>query len=581
MYVDLQRATCDFEHPRSGVTDARQVGGARRRHRCASDFVTEGGCKRSKVCPDDGCRGEDVIDAFHAVQHLCEMTVADMCAASVGANLMPAASHTAPRPPADGSARGATEGSPAGKSRPSPLRRRTRSRGEPSSKPTIWTVQSRHCAEKLRRSQSNPTPSVFGAAMLLEFRVQNHRSLREEQALSLEPAGNGSSSKDAARQALTAVAIYGANASGKTNVLAALAYMQAAVTFSHRLWEPEDGVPRDPFAWGSNPRQTSLFEVTFSVRGIRYQYGFVADDERFREEWLYAWPRGRKRVWFTRDTDVFEFGDHLKGENRLVQQVTRPNALFLSAAVQHHHEQLQPIYQWFRQMSVVNVARRGRVRVGTVPRDFWLRHLFAKSDAGQLSFFGNESENVLDMFRRLLRAADVGITDLKVVEDTADDDSLRGRPRARVLMKHQNSNNEAWLPLEEESNGTRTLVRFAQPILQTLQVGGLLVVDELEASLHPLLAAHIIRQFNDPGTNPNGGQLLFTTHDTNLLGTTLGPPLLARDQVWLTEKNDEGATCLYPLSDYKPRKAENLERGYLQGRYGAIPFLGGLAPLTE
>jgi hypothetical protein len=115
---------------------------------------------------------------------------------------------------------------------------------------------------------------------------------------------------------------------------------------------------------------------------------------------------------------------------------------------------------------------------------------------------------------------------------------------------------------------------MALPILEVLQNGGVLLVDELERSLHPSLAREIIRQFNDPKANPKNAQIIFTTHDANLLGTTVGEPALRRDQVWLTEKDAEGATVLYPLTDYKPRKAENLERGYLQGRYGAIPFLG-------
>jgi len=136
------------------------------------------------------------------------------------------------------------------------------------------------------------------------------------------------------------------------------------------------------------------------------------------------------------------------------------------------------------------------------------------------------------------------------------------------------------MPLKEESHGTRTLFDIAWPLLQVIQDGAVLVVDELERSLHPALARKIVQLFNDPATNPKNAQIIFTTHDTNLLGTTVGEPALRRDQVWLTEKDDEGATVLYPLTDYKPRKAENIERGYLQGRYGAIPFLGDLS-LTE
>jgi uncharacterized protein len=154
------------------------------------------------------------------------------------------------------------------------------------------------------------------------------------------------------------------------------------------------------------------------------------------------------------------------------------------------------------------------------------------------------------------------------------------RPR-RISLKHQSESDDAWLPFEEESRGTRTLFRMALPILQAIQEGGTLLVDELEASLHPTLAQQIVRQFNDPATNPRNAQLIFATQDTNLLGTTVGQPALRRHQVWLTEKNSEGATVLDPLTDYKPRKAENLERGYLQGRYGAIPFLGDFSVAGE
>ena len=101
-----------------------------------------------------------------------------------------------------------------------------------------------------------------------------------------------------------------------------------------------------------------------------------------------------------------------------------------------------------------------------------------------------------------------------------------------------------------------------------------MIVDELESSLHPNLAEHLVRQFNDPATNPNNAQLIFSTHDTNLLGTLSGSPALRRDQIWLTEKDPTGASVLYPLTDFKPRQDENIERGYIQGRYGAIPYLG-------
>lgn len=422
--------------------------------------------------------------------------------------------------------------------------------------------------------------------MLIEFRVENHRSIRQEQAITLEAARGGASDDPIPREVesdrlLPVAALYGANASGKSNLLAALAFMRDAVLLSHRVWPPDGGVPRDPFAWGPASKEPSLFEVTLRVQGVRYQYGFVADDERFLEEWLFAWPKGRKQIWLERDAESFKFGDHLQGENKLVEQFTRPNALFLSVAVQHRHEQLAPLFRWFGDMRTVNL--RGRRLPEPSPTDRWLlRGLETPEPTRQASLFGPDDagDPRLDAFRELLQAADVGIVDLKAHDHGGD--SGPGRwPRRRILLRHRSSVEDAWLPLEEESQGTRTLFRLGAVMLDALWTGALLVVDELEASLHPLLSLHIVRQFNDPRLNPKNAQLLFTTHDTNLLGTTTGDPALRRDQVWLTEKDDSGATSVYPLTDYKARKSENLERGYLQGRYGAIPFLGVLAPARE
>ena len=147
---------------------------------------------------------------------------------------------------------------------------------------------------------------------------------------------------------------------------------------------------------------------------------------------------------------------------------------------------------------------------------------------------------------------------------------------SKLLVQHRISAEDEWLPFSEESDGTKVLFWRAPLLLDALQSGGLIIVDELEASLHPLLVLRLVELFNDPAVNSKNAQLLFSTHDTNLLnGLTSNAPL-RRDQIWLTEKNVDGATQIFPLTDYKPRKAENLERGYLMGRYGAIPFLGEL-----
>lgn len=302
------------------------------------------------------------------------------------------------------------------------------------------------------------------------------------------------------------------------------------------------------------------------------------NDEFVEEEWLFAWPNNRKQVWFERETDSFRFGEHLKGPNEAVKEVTRNNALFLSAAAQHGHQQLISLYAWFRGIFPVNILGRGHpVFLGP-----FMPEVFFSSDEEQRSLFPMDDveETLAARVRQLLRSADIGIVDIK---RTVTEGEYRGRisRRHRIFLQHQVNDDESWLELEEESEGTKTLFRMAPSVFRALETGGLLLVDEMESSLHPLIGLAIVKLFNCPRANPKNAQVVFTTHDTNLLGTTIGKPPLRRDQVWFTEKDNSGATKLYPLTDYKPRKSENLERGYLQGRYGAIPFLGDITWITE
>jgi predicted ATPase len=405
--------------------------------------------------------------------------------------------------------------------------------------------------------------------MLIEFRVENHRSLRDEQVLTLAAAKRVGDPSDPRPRTVTgyeekllpAAVIYGANASGKSNVLSALGFMQEAVLLSHRKWEPDGGVPRSPFAWGEKRNEPSMFEVTFLVENVKYVYGFFVNDEAVEEEWLFAWPKHRKQVWFEREGTRFKFGEHLRGPNEVVKEVTRPNALFLSVAAQHQHTQLVPIFSWFGENNFATVGVRfyplsTRIAVSLFPTD--------------------EDKAFAQLVLPLLKAADVGIVDIK--NETTEKGGLIG---PRVFCQHKPGDDNSWLDLKEESQGTITLFRIAAPVFDALKQGALLLIDELELSLHPLLGLALVRLFNNPESNPKSAQIVFTTHDTNLLGTTLGESPLRRDQIWFTEKDKEGATVLYPLTDYKPRKAENLERGYLLGRYGAIPFLGDMARIPE
>ena len=433
--------------------------------------------------------------------------------------------------------------------------------------------------------------------MLIEFRVENHRSLRDEQVLTMEAGRVGDAADSRPRRAnghskslLPVAVLYGANASGKSNVLAALEFMRDAVVMSHNAWEPDVGVARDPFAWGAKRSEPSLYEVMMLIDNVRYQYGFRTSDEAFLEEWLFAWPKEKKQIWFERDNSTFKYGDNLKGENKLIEEMTRANSLFVSAAAQNNHRMLAPIYSWFRTLrSIASPNARSDSRPAWPFFDQLLVGLLILKDRDQelhqaiLSNNENSPKAEFDQFRDFLKNADTGIIDLRLFQAESGD-SFRRSTSNRFELKHQSQSDDAWLPLNQESQGTQTLFRIALPILTAIRKGTVLLIDELEASLHPSVAQQVVRQFNDPATNPRNAQLICTTHDTNLMGTTLGEPALRRDQVWLTEKDTEGATVLYPLTDYKPRMAENIERGYLQGRYGAIPFLGDFsvaAPRSE
>jgi hypothetical protein len=406
--------------------------------------------------------------------------------------------------------------------------------------------------------------------MLVEFRVENHRSIREEQAFSMEASSSSkiSASSHSRRveghkqNILPVAAIYGANGSGKSNFLHALSFMQQAVIQSHVHWEAGAKIPRSPFAWWDGPSDDSLYEATFITNGIKYVYGFVVNDESFVEEWLYAYPKGFRQVWFERELTAdgyqFKFGDFFHGRNKFLESLTRPNALFVSVAAQNQHELILPVYEWFWRIYTISLSHQ--------------KHHIVRSSGRKLL----ESDPSLSRaFMLLLRAADLGVIGFEF------DDSVRGTgPLSRhqgIRLLHQGGTDNLpnWLPLAEESSGTQCLFDRGVTFLHALKNSGVLLVDEIEKDLHPYVAAAIVRLFLSVHSNPGLAQLIFSTHDTNLLGARGDDGhILARDQVWLTEKSSQGSTTIYPLTDYKPRKSESIERGYLSGRYGAVPFIG-------
>ena len=418
--------------------------------------------------------------------------------------------------------------------------------------------------------------------MLLRFRVANHLSLRDEHELSLiaGPHKEKDSSSvifslddvpgSKGRRALPAAVIYGANASGKSNVVAALRYMREAVLRSQLDWAPDSGVHQEPFLLDAEYLyEPSVFEVDIVLDDIRYQYGFEAKGSVFSAEWLYSYPQGRPARLFERHYQSFKFGKGLKGEKATIARLTRENSLFLSAATQYGDSFMKTITRYFNSIRGVEGIHfeaayvRGRFNhIGDV--DTRIISFLSQIDIGissyemeEVKFTEEQKEKIYAPFKDEYRP--------KIPETFRDLKLVHSR-----LGGVKNS-----IMLERESSGTRRLLIILHEIFASLDEGTPFVLDEIDSSFHTLAVEHIISLFASKETNPYGAQLIATTHDTNLLRSAC----LRRDEIWFTEKDRDGATDLYPLTDYSPRASENLEKGYLVGRYGAIPFAGPIPSL--
>lgn len=412
--------------------------------------------------------------------------------------------------------------------------------------------------------------------MILRLRIQNFRSIRDSEEISFV-ATRLSGLQEAIEldasgvSVLRSVAVYGPNASGKTNVMRAVAFMVDAVENSHRVWKPDAPIPVTPFLLDTASRERpSEFEVDLMLNSIRYRYGFAVTRAAVEREWLFSYPEGRQRLVFERDASSSEvrFGRSLRKRGRAITDVLRPNSLVVSAGAQFNVEEFAPVYEWFsNKVRTVTGSKRALTT--------WAAN-FCEIEEGK------------EVMRRVLRAADLGITDVSSTQTEVDQKfkdaflaylhASGGSPgraqefleamRDPVLLHRSADGSPVALAWEDESEGTKTLFALMGALIPTIGDGGLLCIDELDASLHPLLARRLVRMFYSSETE--GSQLLFNTHDAQLLDSGV----LRRDQVWFAEKDDAGATHIYPLSDFQPRPHEQLGKGYLMGRYGAIPFLG-------
>lgn len=413
--------------------------------------------------------------------------------------------------------------------------------------------------------------------MLIEFRVENFRSLRDEQTFSMIASETKRHRTTHVRRGvadgfdlLQTALVYGPNASGKTNLVLALNVLGHLVTPPRERDRPGDPIRQiDPFRLTASTRGApTTFEVGFVEDGVRYRYGVVLTSERVEEEWLYAYPV-RERLLFSRVRDAVELGPTLRtAEVRSVLRLVskRPEALFLSLLGEFDIAESRPAVAWF--------SDRLRFIGGTDFPDVFTKRMLS-TNPGARRF-------VLE----LLRKADTGIRDVEVREETVEiPDAVRrafqeAMPHGAVPSEQQQitaqfihtggEGEEAMLDEADESMGTMHLLALAGPLYDVLRSGFVLVVDELDTSLHPALVRALVGLFHSPDLNPNGAQLIATTHDTTLLDTRILRP----DNVWLTEKDRDGATRLYPLSDYAVRSDALIGKLYHQGRVGGLPVLG-------
>jgi len=439
--------------------------------------------------------------------------------------------------------------------------------------------------------------------MLIEFSVGNYRSFREVVTFSMVAAKLHSKPKvldennifrmPGQPDLLTSAAIYGANASGKSNLIAAIRFMRRFVLDSPKETSATGSIPIENFLLNTaTENQSSHFEIVFVTNGKRYRYGFEVTKERITAEWLFYVPRSREAKLFERTLDEVTLGEQFK-EGKDISNRTRPNALFLSIVAQFNGRIAQEIIAWFKSLKLASGLE-----------DFGMKIFTIKNYLD-----GEFREDII----KLIRTLDLGIDNLlieKIEKNTKVSPLPDGLPdelknaltvlrehgdveRFGVQSVHGQYNEEGQLIgqklfdlAEQESEGTQKLFALAGPVIAALRKGHVFIIDELDARLHPLLTCQIVQLFNDKETNPQHAQLIFTTHDTNLLGSHL----FRRDQIWFVEKDQQGATDLYSLAEFKVHKDASTdakvrndasyERDYIKGRYGAIPLLGNFRSIV-
>lgn len=425
--------------------------------------------------------------------------------------------------------------------------------------------------------------------MLIEFSFKNYRSFRDEAVLSMEAAGLGNFKKcliPCGRiKILPGAAIYGKNGGGKSNVIRAFWLAVQFIRNAQRTQHEKASVPVVPFALDDySYLEPTEFNFYYTLDGIKYWYGFSATKEKIVHEYLYHAPKGQKALVFKRNGQMFSFTEN-KAKRKLISETVSENQLFFSVACTMNDSACISAMSWFRDR--IFFSRD----YSDIPR--------------QLLEYSND-ENMLKAISDYAKAADLGIKDMQfeisskeiindaltfpegipdelkaaftqfihVLAETSNNSEVRLKTgEVRALSIHPGVNKDGKdqlysLDLEDESDGTRKLMSIAPAIESVLANGGLLLVDEIERELHPVLVDFIIAKFQSKRTNPNGAQIIFTTHNTELMSLEL----LRKDQFYFADKNErDGSSELYSISDLATRTTDNIRKGYLLGKYGATP----------
>lgn len=423
--------------------------------------------------------------------------------------------------------------------------------------------------------------------MLIEFKFTNYRSFRDEAVLSMEATGL-STFKECLQnygntRILPGIAIYGKNGGGKSNVIRAFWLAVQFIRNAQRTQHENSNVPVYPFMLNDFSRnEPTSFEFTYVLNGIKYIYGFSGTKSQIVCEYLYHTPKGQKSIVFEREGQMFKFTEQ-KAKRNLISKVVAENQLFFAIACTMNDTDCVSAMQWFREYVLFS-------------RDY--------SDIPQQLIEHSNDPHMLKTIASYAKDADFGIEDVqfdidsKEVSDLSDLPDLPASIETALnnfmqVLAQTSNNSEVQLktgkvtatsfhigktstgkteqfPLElsDESDGTRKLMALAPAIESALKNGGVLLVDEIERELHPMLVEYIIAKFQSKSSNPNYAQIIFTTHNTELMNETL----IRKDQIYFVDKKQsDGSSELYTISEFSTKTTDNIQKGYLMGKYGAIP----------